>query len=137
MTALVDTGFLYALLNETERQHAAVTAAFAQTPGPWLLPTPAVTEVAYLLMKFLGPTVLAAFLENLSTSSLRLVEPNEEDYRRAAQLVRQYQDAPLDLVDALLVAIAERLHITTILTLDQRHFHLVRPRHLAAFEILP
>jgi uncharacterized protein len=60
-----------------------------------------------------------------------------EDYRRAAQLVRQYRDAPLDLVDSLLVAIAERLQITTILTLDQRHFYLVRPRHHAAFTVLP
>jgi predicted nucleic acid-binding protein len=34
MTALVDTGFLYALVNETERHHVAVTETFAQTPGP-------------------------------------------------------------------------------------------------------
>lgn len=137
MTALLDSGFLYALLNQTERQHKAVTNAFAQTPGPWLLPTPAVTEVAYLLMKFSGPSSLALFLENLPSSNVRLIEPNEEDYLRAAQLVRQYDDAPLDLVDSLIIATAERLQITTILTLDRRHFHLVRPRHCAAFDILP
>lgn len=137
MTALLDTGFLYALLNERERQHASVAHAFAQAPGPWLLPTPAVTEVAYLLMKFVGPLSLAAFLEALPTTSVQLLEPHDSDYRRAAQLVRQYQDAPLDLVDSLLIAIAERLNITTMLTLDRRHFHLVRPSHCAAFEILP
>src|SRR5688572_840047 len=137
MTALIDTGFLFALLNQNEQKHIAVTDAFAQTQGPWLLPTLAVTEVAYLLTKFLGAMALASFLENLPASKIRLIEPNEEDYLRAAQLVRQYQDAPLDLVDSLLVAIAERLQITTILTLDRRHFHLVRPRHCAAFDILP
>jgi predicted nucleic acid-binding protein len=88
-------------------------------------------------MKFLGPAALASFLESLSSSSIQLVEPDRDDYRRAAQLIRQYSDAPLDLVDSLLVAIAERLQITTILTLDRRHFHLVRPRHRTAFEILP
>lgn len=51
--------------------------------------------------------------------------------------MRQYQDAPLDLVDSILIAIAERLQITRVLTLDRRHFHLVRPRHCAAFDILP
>ena len=137
MTALVDTGFLFALLNETERQHHAVAQAFVQTPGPWLLPTPATTEVAYLLMKFLGPAALASYLESIPTSSLLLSAPNDEDYRRAAQLIRQYQDAPLDFVDSLVVALAERLNVTTILTLDRRHFHLVRPRHCAAFQILP
>ena len=137
MTVLIDTGFLYALLNQAERQHTSVQSAFAKATGPWLLPTPAVTEVAYLLMKFSGAEALALFLENLPTSSIRLVEPIEEDYRRAAQLIRQYHDAPLDLVDSIIIAIAERLQITTVLTLDRRHFHLVRPRHCVAFDILP
>jgi predicted nucleic acid-binding protein len=137
MTALIDSGFLFALLNQKEQAHRSVTNAFAQTPEPWLLPTPAVTEIAYLFGKFLGPIALASFLEYLPTSNIHLVEPNEEDYYRAAQLVRQYYDAPLDLVDSLLVAIAERLRITTILTTDRRHFRLVRPRHCVAFDILP
>lgn len=76
MTELIDTGFLYALLNQNERQHESVQSAFAQTTGPWLLPTPAITEVAYLLMKFSGPEALALFLENLTTSNIRVVEPS-------------------------------------------------------------
>jgi predicted nucleic acid-binding protein len=108
MTVFVDSSFLFALLNPSERQHIPVTKTFAQTQGPWLLPTPAVTEVAYLLLKILGPPTVALFLEDLTSSKIILVEPHVEDYRRAAQLVRQYQDAPLDLVDSVIVAIAER-----------------------------
>lgn len=63
--------------------------------------------------------------------------PLAQDYQRAAELIRQYADAQLDFVDAIIVAIAERLDITRILTLDQRDFRLVRPRHCATFEILP
>jgi predicted nucleic acid-binding protein len=37
----------------------------------------------------------------------------------------------------VLVAIAERLNITQVLTLDQRHFRLFRPQHCDAFDILP
>jgi uncharacterized protein len=137
MTVLVDSGFLFALLNPDEQHNRSVTDAFSNTPGPWLLPTPAITEVAYLLAKFLGASALATFLENLTASGIDLAEPAAEDYARAAELIRQYGDAPLDLVDALIVAVAERLNITTVLTLDRRHFHLVRPRHCAAFRILP
>jgi hypothetical protein len=137
MSVILDTGFLYALLNQSEQKHNAVITAFAQTQGPWLLPTPALTEIAYLLMKFVGSQALAAFLENLPSSGVALAEPITEDSARAAQLIRQYHDAPLDLVDSLVVAIAERRQITTVLTLDRRHFHLVRPRHVAAFDILP
>jgi hypothetical protein len=32
---------------------------------------------------------------------------------------------------------SERLNISRILTVDQRHFRLIRPRHVAAFDILP
>jgi predicted nucleic acid-binding protein len=88
-------------------------------------------------MKFLGPNAVAAYLENIPNSSLNLIEPEQRDYLRAAQLIRQYRDAPLDYVDALIVASAERLNVTTILTLERRHFHMVRPLHCPTFEILP
>jgi uncharacterized protein len=46
-------------------------------------------------------------------------------------------DLPLGIVDAAVVAIAERLQLTEIATLDHRHFTVVRPRHTAAFVLLP
>jgi predicted nucleic acid-binding protein len=35
------------------------------------------------------------------------------------------------------MAVAERYEITRILTLDRRDFEIVRPAHIAHFEILP
>lgn len=63
--------------------------------------------------------------------------PRVEDYKRAAEIIRKYDDANIDFVDAIIVAIAERLNVTKILTVDCRHFDAFRPRHTAAFEILP
>jgi uncharacterized protein len=40
-------------------------------------------------------------------------------------------------VDAGLIAVAERLGLTTIATLDHRHFGVVRPRHVDALTLLP
>lgn len=137
MAVLLDSGCLYALLNRREHQHAAVVAAIQGLREPILLPTLAVTEVAYLLLRDVGPRAVADLAEQLATGALRPTEPLPGDYARAAALVRQYEDAPLDLVDAILVAMAERLEIRRVLTLDQRHFRLVQPQHVAAFEILP
>lgn len=39
--------------------------------------------------------------------------------------------------DASIVAIAERLGVTQIATLDRRHFGVVRPNHVDAFTLLP
>jgi len=50
-----------------------------------------------------------------------------------AELTRRYLDLPLGATDASLIAIAERLGIDTIATLDRRHFTVVRPAHVEAW----
>ena len=60
-----------------------------------------------------------------------------EDLDRCADLVEQYADLPLGGTDASIIALAERLQIVEIATLDHRHFRVVRPRHIAAFTLLP
>jgi predicted nucleic acid-binding protein len=59
------------------------------------------------------------------------------DWTRILALVSRYRDLPLGTVDASVVATAERLRATTMATLDRRHFGVVRPRHVAAFELVP
>ena len=60
-----------------------------------------------------------------------------KDLERVNQILEHYADSQLDFVDAVIVAIAERLRITRILTLDRRDFSIMRPRHCDYFEILP
>jgi hypothetical protein len=48
----------------------------------------------------------------------------------------QYHDAPMDLADASLVVVAERLRLRRIFTLDS-HFHAYRIEGTYAFEIVP
>jgi uncharacterized protein len=51
--------------------------------------------------------------------------------------MRCYQGFPLGVTDASVVAVAERLKITEVATLDRRHFHAITPAHAAALELLP
>jgi predicted nucleic acid-binding protein len=44
---------------------------------------------------------------------------------------------PLGIVDAAVIAIAERLNLTDVATVDRKHFSIVRPRHASAFTLLP
>jgi predicted nucleic acid-binding protein len=76
-------------------------------------------------------------LEQLSATDLILETPISSDFVRSSEIIRQYSDANIDFVDALIVSMAERLYVTKILTLDQRHFRMFRPKHCEAFEILP
>src|SRR6266496_4633648 len=94
---------------------------------PIVLPVPAITEVAYLLARDIGNEAAADFVASLATTELTLETALQEDYVRSSEILRQYADANLDFIDALIVAIAERLNIKRLLTLDRRDFQLIRP----------
>lgn len=95
------------------------------------------TEVAYLIESRLGAAAQVRFLGDLAGGDL-LPEPvHPADWLRVAELVWQYRDLPLGTVDAAVIAAAERHEVTTIATLDVRHFGIVRPRHIDAFELVP
>ena len=73
----------------------------------------------------------------LATGELTLVNLTSSDLRRMAELVRRYQNLPLGAADASVVAVAERLGIVQIATLDRRHFSIVRPSHAPMFKLFP
>jgi predicted nucleic acid-binding protein len=78
-----------------------------------------------------------ALLASIDRREVLVVDLDEEDYRRVRAHQRRYADLPLEFVDAAVVAIAERLEQTRIATLDRRHFGVVEPLHIPAFELVP
>jgi uncharacterized protein len=54
-----------------------------------------------------------------------------------ADLVTKYADFPLGAVDASVIAVAERLGVHEVATLDIRHFSAVRPKHVSTLTLLP
>ncbi|MEV6982471.1 PIN domain-containing protein [Sphaerisporangium sp. NPDC051017] len=104
--------------------------------GPLLLPSTILIEAGWTINRHMGPGVHAQFLD-LVTEEFELVDLVPADVRRMAELVRTYRDARLDPADVSVVAIAERLNVRHIATLDRRDFTLIRPRHVSAFTLLP
>jgi predicted nucleic acid-binding protein len=47
-------------------------------------------------------------------------------------LVATYADLPVGTTDATMIALAKRLNVSEVATLDRRHFAVVRPRHVSA-----
>src|SRR4029077_3423177 len=96
-----------------------------------------VAEVGYLLGKRLGSLAEVAFAESLVLRELDVAPVEAMDWSRILELVAKYADLRLGIVDASLIALAERLHASTIATLDHRHFGAVQPAHLPRFELAP
>lgn len=137
---LVDTGPIVAAALTGDRHHRTCVDLFtsAHLAGePLLIPSPVITEVCYLLAREAGARAEAAFLQSLGNRDFAVVDLEAGDWRRAAELVERYSDLPLGAVDASVVAVAERLRLSELATLDRRHFGVVRPRHTDAFSIVP
>jgi uncharacterized protein len=94
-------------------------------------------EVAHFLERRLGWGAESGLLLTLAAGDLTLTPVEPSDLERMAELVTKYRDLPLGSTDASIVASAERLDVTTIATLDRRHFSAVRPAHVEAFELVP
>ena len=136
MSALLDTGFVLALLAPNDGAHERCLPIMANESNP-LLPTPVLPELAYMAIRDLGYEEFLSFLRFAAAGNPRLVYPTSDDFLMAADIMEKYSDSKIDFVDFVIVAMAERLNISRILTVDQRDFRMVRPRHIPAFEILP
>lgn len=132
-----DTGPLYAAADADDKDHARCVELMRRTPPPLLMPAPVLTEVGYLLEREKGARAEAAFLRSIRAGQVMMVPVAAADLDRMAELVETYGDFPLGLVDASVIAVAERLGPSDIATLGHRHFSVVRPAHLPAFRLLP
>jgi predicted nucleic acid-binding protein len=137
VTTLFDTGPLVAVANADDKHHARCVTLVASLAGPLLVPPTVLVEACWILNDRAGPAAQAALLDSVAAGELELTSLLPADVTRMAQLVRTYHDLRLDPADASVIAIAERLGITQIATLDRRDFTVVRPAHAPAFELLP
>jgi uncharacterized protein len=77
------------------------------------------------------------FLRSIADGDFTAVDLSAADYARMADLVSKYGSLPLGTTDASVIAIAERLKLAEVATLDRRHFSVVRPDHVSALTLLP
>jgi len=135
MAILVDTGILYALADADDRWHQAANAWLEDVSELLIVSVTALPEVAYLLHTRLGAAAELAFVQSLAGGELEVEDLRRADLVRSAEVMRRYPE--IGLVDASIVAMAERLKIETIATTDRRHFESIRPKHTKAFTLVP
>ena len=123
---VADTGGILALLDRDDRHHGEVKRFFAESRSLWTLPWAILPEVDYLASKKLGGEVATAFLRDIEDGHFLVDAHLARDLPRAMALLERYADLDLGLVDAVVMAQAERLRASAIVTLDLRHFRAVR-----------
>lgn len=137
MIAIADTSFIVASLNTNDEGFAACSKLYQNYDDVIILPQTSMAEITYMLRREIGLSGEIGFLRQLPKSKYRVIVTEPEDFLRTAELLNQYANLSLDFVDATIIAIAERMNIQRVLTLDHRDFSIVRPRHRTHFDLLP
>lgn len=136
-SVIVDASFLVSLTSVKERHHAACVQVAQGLNSHLIVPITVIPEAAYLIAKRISHRAMRGFLDKLLYPQWHIENLVPADFERAVEILNSYQDAELDFADGTIVAIAERMHVDTILTLDRRDFYMIRPLHIDHFTVLP
>ncbi len=99
---------------------------------PWVL-----AELVYLMQRQQGHQAAVTAMRELSSGNYDIPAFGSGDVALASDVMTTYADLNLGLVDASLVVLAKRYRTHDILTLDQRHFRVVRSLEGRPFRLLP
>lgn len=132
---LVDTGPLVATFREHDEHHQVCIEAERQLQSPQYTCWPVITEAAYLLGD--SPGAVQKLLAKISSGDLIVLPITRDDVPAIAEVIAKYFDQGVDLADACLVHLAEREAISTIFSVDRRHFSVYRTASGKAFALLP
>lgn len=133
---IVDTSGLLAFFNTREPSHPEVVAAIEEAEDLVVSPY-VVAEIDYLVATRHGVDAELVVLDELSRGAWILADFPEGDLREARAIVARYRDQDIGLADASLVVLAHRYRTRKILTLDHRHFKVIRPTGGGRFTLLP
>jgi predicted nucleic acid-binding protein len=136
---LLDTGVIVALLDRSERRHAACVEAVDGIRGPLATCEPVIAEACYLTRSLPGAS--EAILQNVADGTFQIPIQLPRCAIAIQRILKKYRDQYIDLADACLIHLASELRIGDILTLDSdfkvyrwggnRPFSLVSPlQHL-------
>ena len=134
---IVDTSALLAYFDANEPAHDRVAAVIDAAVHPLVVSPFVVAELDYLLLTRHGHRVEQLVLDELAGGAWDLADFGQARLRAAADIVRTYGDVPIGVADASLVVLAGECRTDQIVTLDRRHFSVLRLPGGRPIRILP
>lgn len=134
---IVDTSALLAFFDADEPDHQAVSATLGDATEPLVVSPYIVAELDYLVASRLGVAAELAVLRELAGGAWDLPAIAANELSQAGSVIEQYADQRIGVADASIVVLADRYRTSTVVTLDHRHFDVLRPLTGGRFTILP
>ena len=137
---IADTGFWVGLFDHTDSNHTRCKRFLSQCREPLITTAPVLTETVHLLNQRRYQKVALDFLELLVQLQDRqlfsIYDIGSNQLHRQLELMRQYEDLPMDFADASLVVLAEYLGHGRIVSTDNRDFRAYRWKNRQPFQNL-
>ncbi len=134
---LLDTSGLLAALDSSQRRHSEAAAALRAAHGPLALSPFVLAELDYLLATRVGPAAALALLAEVARGVYRIEAFDADDVARARELIEGHGDLDVGLADASIGVLSRRYETLDVLTLDERHFRVLRGFGERPFRVLP
>ena len=134
---IIDTGIIYAISDKRDVWHKRSVDFVTKFKGKIIAPSTIIPETCYLLNTYLGQSVEKSFISALVNKELIIENYSIDDLKRCVEILKKYETLNIGIVDASIIAIAERMRIRKIITTDRRHFSTIKPNHIDYFTLLP
>lgn len=134
---IIDTSGLLAYFDSREPDHAAVSDVIGETKEPLVVSPYVIAEVDYLVATRIGVDAELAVLRELAAGAWELPTFGATELEQATSIVEKCRDLNIGVADASSVVLADRYRTRTIVTLDRRHFDVLRPLGGGRFAVLP
>ena len=120
MNAIVDTGFLVALMEAHDAHHGWAVDVAAQIKWPALTCESVLSETAFHVRSSEAP------LKMVSDELLQISFDLPREIEGLRELARRYADRRPDLADLCLIRMSELFPRHTVITVDEEDFRLYR-----------
>jgi predicted nucleic acid-binding protein len=137
VVAVLDTSGLLAAIDSSQRLHEAAKEALSEASSSLILSPFVLAELDYLLATRVGGDAELALLEEVARETYPLAQFSNRDVSEARRIMEQYADLRISLADASNVVLANRYNTLDVLTLDERHFRVLRGPGGRSFRLLP
>jgi predicted nucleic acid-binding protein len=133
--ALIDTGFILALIDGNESWHHPCVQAYNHARLPLLTTEAVLTEAFHLANR--SALDSRGVWQLLRSGAIQMSPISNSELVQIRALMDNYSDRPMDFADATLVHLAAREQISVILTIDHDDFETYRLPGGKKFTILP
>lgn len=120
INTLIDAGPIIALFNKNDKYHQKIKEFIKTYKGKLTTTWPVITEVSHMLDFNIQTQI--DFLTWIKLGAIEVEDIDIQDLNRIIELSKKYSNVPMDLADASLVVLSEKLNIKKIITIDSDYY---------------